>query len=191
MITNMRPTVTPTNTATPTYSADRARLALSHPNSTTVYRYEDARGEFETSFASTSAGRTMHHREQTAQPFCPSDAPSFQRHHFSIQYRFCPALPLNTIDAVLTWAVAQPHSPFRRRVSLDTDGQWKAFLDSCCHGRDAREEGGDITINLERVLKACYERAFSMPPSPLAGERSSPEFAVRAAGRGSPTPLSI
>uniref|UniRef100_A0A7S1ZQ05 Uncharacterized protein n=1 Tax=Trieres chinensis TaxID=1514140 RepID=A0A7S1ZQ05_TRICV len=120
--------------STPTYSADRARLAQSHPNGCIVSSYDEAKG------------------------------------------------------VVLSWGVTKPHSPLHRRVRLNTDEDWRGFLDSC--GKSTADHDDTVQIDLERVLKRCYEVAFYMPPSPSASMRLSPAHVV-GAGRDSPTPLLI
>mmetsp|Transcript_58076 Transcript_58076/g.173328 ORF Transcript_58076/g.173328 Transcript_58076/m.173328 type:complete len:150 (-) Transcript_58076:266-715(-) len=92
-------------------------------------------------------------------------------------------------------AVTTPGSPLRRRVKLDTDEDWKIFIDSSL-GKGGCGEERDMNIDLEAVLKRCYEVAFYMPPSPSASTRRTPEFSAQThaagvPGRGSPTPLTI
>uniref|UniRef100_A0A7R9ZE25 Uncharacterized protein n=1 Tax=Pseudictyota dubia TaxID=2749911 RepID=A0A7R9ZE25_9STRA len=93
------------------------------------------------------------------------------------------------------WAVLGPGSPLRRRVKLDTDDDWKNFIDSIL-AKEIDYDGGVPKIDLEAVLKRCYEVAFYMPPSPSASARRTPEFGAQphaggSLGRVSPAPLTI
>jgi len=66
------------------------------------------------------------------------------------------------------WDVTQCRS-FLHRRKLDTNEDWISLFKSC----DAiqREKNGIESIDLEKVLKTCYEIAFAMPPSPTSAYR--------------------
>ena len=63
---------------------------------------------------------------------------------------------------------------FLHRQKLDTNEDWISLYESC----NSIEHSGDgsITINMEKVLKKCYEIAFAMPPSPNSTFREQPKM---------------
>mmetsp|Transcript_24512 Transcript_24512/g.28367 ORF Transcript_24512/g.28367 Transcript_24512/m.28367 type:complete len:119 (+) Transcript_24512:91-447(+) len=69
---------------------------------------------------------------------------------------------------------------FQRRVKLDTNEEWSEFLESCV------DSSRPNLINLESALKKCYAATYSMPPSPVAHNRSN-----SAGSQDGPLPLTV
>ncbi|KAL7553237.1 hypothetical protein ACHAWF_016494 [Thalassiosira exigua] len=79
------------------------------------------------------------------------------------------------------------HSPLKRKVSLDDEEGWKAFIDAS--GAAATTGGGEdppVSIDLEKLLRHCFDVAFKMPPSPIgAGSKSLKSSGARVTPDGS------
>ena len=68
---------------------------------------------------------------------------------------------------------------FQKRANLTSQEEWTAFLES------STDPSQDV-VDLEAALKKCYAMAYSMPPSPMAQNRSSTSVVGK-----DPTPLSV
>jgi len=75
--------------------------------------------------------------------------------------------------AFLQWGISTD-STFQRRVNLDTDAAWTAFVESCIV--DENLSSSERVIDMDLLLKKCYAVAFSMPSSPVSHSRAAPNI---------------
>ena len=90
-------------------------------------------------------------------------------------------------ELALKWDVTQCRT-LHHRLKLDTKEDWISLYKSC----DAivNNDDGSQSVNLEKVLKKCYEIAFAMPPSPNLVHRLTPKTQMSGSSLEPPT-LSI
>jgi hypothetical protein len=86
------------------------------------------------------------------------------------------------IAVASTFDVLGPNSPLSRKLNLSGEAEWIEFLSksgAVVATRGGGEEGGDgsvVSINLERLLRHCFDVAFKLPSSaalPSASHRRS------------------
>lgn len=76
------------------------------------------------------------------------------------------------------------NSPLNRKLKLSGESDWIEFMKSSgavVASASASGDGGSVDINLEKLLRYCFDIAFKMPPSPTPREKKA----------ASPTPLQI
>ncbi len=82
-----------------------------------------------------------------------------------------------------TFDVLGSNSPLSRKLTLNDEADWIEFMNKSGAVSGSSEENA---INLEKLLRYCFDIAFKLPPSP-----SSKAMRRSASKSNSPTPLQI
>ena len=59
--------------------------------------------------------------------------------------------------------VLGPNSPLNRKVALSNESDWIDFITKA---NAVVTDGGGVAINLDKLLRYCFDIAYKMPPSP-------------------------
>ena len=87
------------------------------------------------------------------------------------------------ITIASTFDVLGSNSPLSRKLTLNNEADWIEFMSK---SGAVSGSSGDVAINLEKLLRYCFDIAFKLPPSP-----SSKVTRRSASHSNSPTPLQI
>ena len=113
----------------------------------------------------------------------------------------------DAIAIASTWDVLGPHSPLKRKVKLETEEDWKEFFqvavikndgDSATSGAitqgqqqaASNEAEVEVSIQLEKLLRHCFDVAYKMPISPSSKVLKASHARSASVG-GSPPSLQI